>query len=83
MYLVFGIKPKTPPSSCPHLTSVNRVSRLEGYRERPVFAEEARLALISRGVSDSHSDPVGKESRRLHTAAHGTKMSPQQPIVLA
>lgn len=61
--------------------SVNYVSRLEGYRERPVFAEEARLALISRGVSDSHSDPRGKESRRFRTAAHGTKTSPEQPIV--
>lgn len=90
---VFGIEPKTPPSFClltseflrppPPATSVNYISRLEGYRERPVFAEEARLALISRGVLDPHSDPAGKESRRFHTAAHGTKMSPQQPIVPA
>lgn len=48
-----------------------------------MFAKEARLALISCGVSDPHSDPAGKESRRFHTAAQRTKMSPQQPIVPA
>lgn len=44
----------------PPATSVNCVSRLEGYRERLVFAEEARLVLISCGVWDPHIDPRGK-----------------------
>lgn len=74
--------PSGPPSG-PPATFVHGVSRPEGYRERPVFAEEARLARISRGVSDPHSDPAAKESRRFHTATHRTRMSLQQPIVIA
>lgn len=34
----------------PPAISVNCVSRLESYRERLVFAEKARLVLISPGV---------------------------------
>lgn len=45
----------------PLATSVNCVSRFEGYRERLVFAEEARLALISHGVWDPHDDPQGQK----------------------
>lgn len=86
MCLVYSLK-LLPHLACwyqnPFATSVNCVSRLEGYRERPVFAEEARLALISRGVSDPHSDPAGQESRRFHTATHRTRMGLQQPIVIA
>lgn len=63
------VRPETPPPVCllttwffqPLATSVNCVSRFEGYRERLVFAEEARLALISHGVWDPHDDPRGQK----------------------
>lgn len=49
----------------PSATSANCVSRFEGCGERPPFAEEARLALISHGVWDAHGDlGGGKESWR-------------------
>lgn len=60
----------TPRSLRPPATSVNCVSRLEGYRERPVFAEEARLVLISGGVEDPSSDPGAIKPSSIHTALH-------------
>lgn len=66
----------TSLSPRPPATSVNCVSRLEGYRERLVFAEEARLVLISRGVWDPRTDPRGKKPSRFHTAVHGDPNEP-------
>lgn len=66
----------TPWSLRPPATSINCVSRLEGYRERLVFAKEARLVLISRGVWDPSIDPRGKKASRFHTAVHGDRLEP-------
>ncbi len=66
----------TSLSPRPPATSVNCVSRFEGYRERLMFAEEARLALISRGVWDPRTDPRGKKPSRFHTAVHGDPNEP-------
>lgn len=43
---------------------------LKVTEKKLVFAEEARLVLISRGVWDPRNDPRGKKPSHFHTALH-------------